>query len=75
MLEVKEAELNDAAKQELKQTILNEVDIALDDLEEGRRLEGAQLLDVIVDRLQEIEKLTEMAEQNPSRSEKRFSNV
>lgn len=68
VLEVKEAELTDVAKNELKHAILNEVDIALDDLEEGRRLEGAQLLDVIVDRLQEIEKLTEMAEQNPSRS-------
>ena len=67
VLEVKEAELSEAAKVALKETILSEVDVALDDLVEGRRLEGAQLLDVILERLNEIEQLTAAAEENPSR--------
>jgi len=68
VLEVKEAELSDVAKVELKAAILQAVDIALDDLLEGRRLEGAQLVDVICERLEEIENLIAAAEENPSRS-------
>ena len=68
VLEVKEAELTDAAKQELKADILGELDRVLDDLVDGRRLEGHQLMDVISDRLTEIEALTQQAEEHPARS-------
>lgn len=68
VLEVKEAELTDEARTQLKDSIMAEMDIVIDDLLEGRRLEGAQLLEVIADRLTEIESLTAAAESNPSRN-------
>jgi len=67
VLEVKDSILTDDAKELLKAAILEQVDVALDDLLDGRRMEGAQLLDTILDRLNEIEALTQQAEIDPSR--------
>jgi uncharacterized protein (TIGR00255 family) len=68
VLEVKDAELSDAAKQSLKTTILDSLNSVLDDLIAVREQEGAALASVIHDRLDEIEALTAKAEANPARN-------
>lgn len=68
VLEVKEAELSDAAKEVLKASILATQAQVLDELIAVRLQEGAALKKVIVERLDEIEVLTAQAESNPSRS-------
>lgn len=67
VLEIRENQLNDDAEQRLRTAILQSLDDCLEDLHHSRRAEGRQLRDVLLDRVDEIEVLTERAENHPSR--------
>lgn len=64
----KESAPDDEAEATLHATILETLDAALTELQSVRRREGAQLLDVLRARLDEIDALTARSEAHPSRA-------
>jgi len=70
VLEVKESPLSTEAEEQLHTEILDALDRCLDDLMVSRRSEGNRLTSVLIGRIEEIEALTEQAEDHPSRSRK-----
>jgi uncharacterized protein (TIGR00255 family) len=67
VLDIHEMPLSADAEKRLHKAILECVDIALDDLIDSRRAEGERLLTVVIERIEEIEALTEAAEASPAR--------
>ena len=72
VLEFQEAALNSEIEEQLHLAIYESVSCAIDDLANGRRQEGAHLAEIIIQRIDEIEALTEKAEAHPSRDREVF---
>jgi uncharacterized protein (TIGR00255 family) len=68
VLETRETPLSADAEDVLGNAILEALDTCLDDLLESRRVEGDRLTSVLIERIEEIEALTEQAENHPSRT-------
>lgn len=68
VLEVREPELGPDAEAAFAAAFLAAVDACIDDLVRARRDEGGRIASVLNDRIDEIEKLTEAAENHPARS-------
>lgn len=68
VLETRETPLSAEAEDVLQDAILDNIDICLDDLVASRRTEGDRLTGVLIQRIEEIEALTQRAEDHPSRS-------
>jgi uncharacterized protein (TIGR00255 family) len=68
VLEQKDSPLDPDAEEALTAAILTAADAAVADLVRSRRLEGERLTSVLIERVDEIETLTQLAEAHPSRS-------
>lgn len=68
VLETRDATMTEQAEEQLFAAIMETVEISLDDLIAARRAEGERLTNVLVERIEEIEKLTQQAEEHPSRT-------
>lgn len=68
VLETRETELTPDAEDNLQQAFLDALDVCLDDLIASRQIEGGRLQDILVGRIDEIERLTRAAEAHPSRA-------
>ena len=72
VLEVNEKPLGARAEEEMHNAILSLLHTCIDDLVQARQLEGARLSEFISSRIDEIETLTRMAEDHPSRRREVF---
>lgn len=68
VLETRETELTPDAEENLKRAFMEELEVCLDDLIASRQVEGDRLCTILIDRIEEIERLTAAAEAHPSRS-------
>lgn len=68
VLENREIPFTAEAEENLHAAILEHVDQCLDDLMASRRAEGDRLTGVLINRIEEIEALTQKAEEHPSRT-------
>jgi uncharacterized protein (TIGR00255 family) len=68
VLQSRDAELDDAAQEQVTNELLRIARQCLTELEEAREREGAQLLDIISGQLDTIESLTNRADAHPART-------
>jgi uncharacterized protein (TIGR00255 family) len=68
VLEQREASLSPEAEDILHRAILDAADIAISDLRQARNDEGERLKQVLLERIDEIQALTQKAENHPSRT-------
>ena len=72
VLETRETPINPETEEKLQVAIIDQIEIAIDELLHSRTVEGARLADIISARVNEIENLTNAAENHPSRQREVF---
>ncbi len=72
VLETRETKHTQESEEKLHVAIIDQIEIAIDDLLQSRQAEGVRLADVISTRVDEIEALTNAAEIDPSRQREAF---